>query len=180
MKQGKWDKKSFLGEEVRGKVLGLAGLGRIGQEVARRAQAFEMTVIAHDPFIASNIAADLGIELVSMDELCARADYLSLHMPATPQTRHTFNAERLAKCKKGLKLINTARGELIDEAGARRRDQERADRRRGARRLHLRTDHGSHAAAAAAGRGQPAHRRLDARKARSWSASKRRRRSAIS
>ncbi len=116
MKQGKWDKKSFLGEEVRGKVLGLAGLGRIGQEVARRAQAFEMSVIAHDPFIASNIAAELGIELVSMDDLCARADYLSLHMPATPQTRHTFNAERLGKCKKGLKLINTARGELIDEA----------------------------------------------------------------
>ena len=115
MKQGKWDKKSFLGEEVRGKVLGLAGLGRIGQEVARRAQAFEMTVIAHDPFIASNVAADLGIELVSLDDLCARADYLSLHMPSTPQTKHTFNAERLAKCKKGLKIINTARGELIDE-----------------------------------------------------------------
>lgn len=116
MKQGKWDKKSFLGEEVRGKVLGLAGLGRIGQEVARRAQSFEMTVIAHDPFIASNVAAGLGIELVSLDDLCARADYLSLHMPSTPQTKHTFNAERLAKCKKGLKLINTARGELIDEA----------------------------------------------------------------
>ena len=116
MKQGKWDKKSFLGEEIRGKVLGLAGLGRIGQEVARRAQSFEMTVIAHDPFIASNIAAELNIELVSLDDLCARSDYLSLHMPATPQTRHTFNAERLGKCKKGLKLINTARGELIDEA----------------------------------------------------------------
>ena len=164
MKQGKWDKKSFLGEEVRGKVLGLAGLGRIGQEVARRAQSFEMTVIAHDPFIASNIAADLGIELVSMDDLCARADYLSLHMPATPQTRHTFNAERLAKCKKGLKLINTARGELIDEAGAGRRDQERPHRRRGARRVHLRADHRSHAAAAAAGRRQPAHRGVDERR----------------
>ncbi len=116
MKQGKWDKKSFLGEEVRGKVLGLAGLGRIGQEVARRAQAFEMTVIAHDPFIATSVAKGLGIELVSLDDLCARADYLSLHMPATSQTKHTFNAGRLAKCKKGLKLINTARGELIDEA----------------------------------------------------------------
>ena len=115
MKQGKWDKKSFLGEEVRGKVLGLAGLGRIGQEVARRAQSFEMTVIAHDPFIAANIAADLGIELVSLDDLCARADYLSLHMPSTAQTKQTFNAARFAKCKKGLKLINTARGNLIDE-----------------------------------------------------------------
>ena len=116
MKGGKWDKKSFLGEEVRGKVLGLAGLGRIGQEVARRAQAFEMSVIAHDPFISSAVATSLGIELVSLDELCGRADYLSLHMPATPQTKLTFNAERLAKCKKGLKIINTARGELIDEA----------------------------------------------------------------
>ena len=115
MKQGKWDKKSFLGEEVRGKVLGLAGLGRIGQEVARRAQSFEMTVIAHDPFISKQVADGLDIELVSLDDLCARADYLSLHMPATPQTRHTFNAERLAKCKKGLKIINPARGELIDE-----------------------------------------------------------------
>lgn len=116
MKQGKWDKKSFLGEEVRGKVLGLAGLGRIGQEVARRAQSFEMIVIAHDPFIAAQVADGLSIELVSLDELCARADYLSLHLPSTQQTRHTFNAARLAKCKKGLKLINTARGELIDEA----------------------------------------------------------------
>jgi len=116
MKQGVWDKKSFMGEEIRGKVLGLAGLGRIGQEVARRAQAFEMTVIAHDPFISAQVAADLGIELVSLDDLCARADFLSLHMPSTPQTRRTFNAERLARCKKGLRLINTARGDLIDEA----------------------------------------------------------------
>ncbi|MCC7125075.1 MAG: phosphoglycerate dehydrogenase [Acidobacteria bacterium] len=116
MKQGVWDKKSFVGEEIRGKVLGLAGLGRIGQEVARRAQAFEMSVIAHDPFISAQVAADLGIELVSMDDLCARADYLSLHMPSTPQTRRTFNAERLALCKKGLKIVNTARGDLIDEA----------------------------------------------------------------
>ncbi len=115
MKLGKWDKKSFLGEEVRGKVLGLAGLGRIGQEVARRAQAFEMTVIAHDPFISAQVCSDLGVELVTFDELCARADFLSLHMPATPQTRHIFNAARFAACKKGLKLINTARGELIDE-----------------------------------------------------------------
>jgi D-3-phosphoglycerate dehydrogenase len=115
MKQGKWDKKSFVGEEVRGKTLGLAGLGRIGQEVARRARTFEMSVIAHDPFISAQIARDLRIELVSLDELCARSDFLSLHMPSTADTRHTFNAERLAKCKKGLRIINTARGDLIDE-----------------------------------------------------------------
>jgi D-3-phosphoglycerate dehydrogenase len=116
MKQGKWDKKSFLGEEVRGKTLGLAGLGRIGREVARRARAFDMTVIAHDPFINASVARDLGIELVSLDDLCQRAHYVSLHMPATPETRHTFDATRLAACRKGLKLINTARGDLIDEA----------------------------------------------------------------
>lgn len=115
MKKGVWDKKSFMGEEVRGKVLGLAGLGRIGQEVARRARAFEMTVLAHDPFIAAQVAADLGIQLVTLDELCARADYLSLHMPSTAQTRHTFNADRLARCKKGIRILNTARGDLIDE-----------------------------------------------------------------
>jgi D-3-phosphoglycerate dehydrogenase len=116
MKQGKWDKKSFVGEEVRGKTLGLAGLGRIGQEVARRARAFEMAIVAHDPFINTSVARDLGIELVSLDDLCRRADYLSLHMPATPETRHIFNAARFATCKKGLKIINTARGDLIDEA----------------------------------------------------------------
>jgi D-3-phosphoglycerate dehydrogenase len=116
MKQGIWDKKSFMGEEIRGKVLGLAGLGRIGLAVARRARAFEMIVIAHDPFVAADIAAELGIEMVSLDDLCARADFLSLHMPSTPETRHVFNAERLARCKKGLRLVNTARGDLIDEA----------------------------------------------------------------
>jgi D-3-phosphoglycerate dehydrogenase len=116
MKAGKWDKKSFLGEEVRGKVLGLVGLGRIGQEVAKRARAFEMTVLAHDPFISAQIARDLAVELVSLDDVCARADFLSLHLPSTPQTKHTFNAERIARCKKGIRIINTARGDLIDEA----------------------------------------------------------------
>jgi D-3-phosphoglycerate dehydrogenase len=115
MKQGNWDKKSFLGEEVRGKVLGLAGLGRIGQEVARRARGFEMTLLAHDPFISAQIARELDVALVSLDELCERADFLSLHIPSTAQTRHLFNADRLARCKRGLRLVNTARGDLIDE-----------------------------------------------------------------
>jgi D-3-phosphoglycerate dehydrogenase len=116
MKHGAWDKKSFLGEEIRGKVLGLAGLGRIGQEVARRAQAFEMTVIAHDPFLSAERAEALHVRLVSLDELCAESDYLSLHMPSTAKTRHIFDAPRFAACKKGLKLVNTARGDLVDEA----------------------------------------------------------------
>jgi D-3-phosphoglycerate dehydrogenase len=115
MKQGKWEKKKFLGEEVRDKVLGLAGLGRIGQEVARRASSFGMRVIAHDPFVSDRIASDLGVDLVSIDDLFVRADYLSLHMPSNDQTRKLVNAERLARAKKGLRIINTARGDLIDE-----------------------------------------------------------------
>jgi len=115
MKQGRWEKKKFMGEEVRDKVLGLAGLGRIGQEVARRAAAFGMHLIAHDPFISEKIASDLGVELVSLDDLFARADYLSLHMPSNAQTRKLVNAERLARARKGIRIINTARGDLVDE-----------------------------------------------------------------
>jgi D-3-phosphoglycerate dehydrogenase / 2-oxoglutarate reductase len=115
MKQGKWEKKKFLGEEVREKTLGLAGLGRIGQEVARRAASFDMRIIAHDPFISEDVAADLGVELVSLDDLFARSDFLSLHMPSTPTTKNIVNAERLAKAKNGLRIVNTARGDLIDE-----------------------------------------------------------------
>jgi D-3-phosphoglycerate dehydrogenase len=115
MKQGKWEKKKFLGEEIREKTLGLAGLGRIGQEVARRASGFGMRIIAHDPFISEHVAADLGVELVSLDEVFARADYVSLHMPSNEKTRRIVNAERLAASKKGIRIINTARGDLIDE-----------------------------------------------------------------
>jgi D-3-phosphoglycerate dehydrogenase / 2-oxoglutarate reductase len=115
MKQGKWEKKKFLGEEVREKTLGLAGLGRIGQEVARRAASFDMRIIAHDPFISEDVAGDLGVELVSLDDLFARSDFLSLHMPSTPTTKNIVNAERLAKAKRGIRIINTARGDLIDE-----------------------------------------------------------------
>lgn len=115
MKKGTWDKKSFMGEEIRDKVLGLAGLGRIGQEVARRVAPFGMRVIAHDPFISAQVAGDLGVELVSLDELFAKADYVSLHMPSTPQTKGMVNASLLAKAKKGIRIVNTARGDLIDE-----------------------------------------------------------------
>ena len=115
MKQGKWEKKKFLGEEIRDKTLGLAGLGRIGQEVARRAAAFGMRIVAHDPFISESVAATLGVRLVSLDDLFAQADYVSLHMPSTPQTKGLVNADRLKLAKKGIRIINTARGDLIDE-----------------------------------------------------------------
>jgi D-3-phosphoglycerate dehydrogenase len=92
MKEGRWEKKKFLGEELRGKTLGVAGFGRIGQEVARRAAAFGMRIIAHDPFISADVAADLDATLVSIEELFAQSDYLSLHLPSTPQTRQLVNA----------------------------------------------------------------------------------------
>ena len=115
MKRGVWDKKKLTGAELRGKTLGLCGLGRIGQEVAARARAFGMEIVAHDPFISETVAASLGIQLLSLDGMCEVADYISLHIPATTETRHLFGKARLAKCKKGMRIVNTARGELIDE-----------------------------------------------------------------
>jgi D-3-phosphoglycerate dehydrogenase len=120
MKDRRWEKKRFVGTELRGKTLGIAGLGRIGQEVAQRARAFGMRVVAHDPYISKEVAAGLGVELISIDDVCANADYLTLHLPSTPETKHIFNDERFAKCKPGVRIINTARGELIDEAALRR------------------------------------------------------------
>src|SRR6185503_17774098 len=99
MKAGKWEKKRFLGNELRGKTLGIAGLGRIGQEVAVRARAFGMKIVAHDPFISKEIATGLGVDLLSLDDLCLAADYLTLHLPSTPGTRHLFNDDRLARVK---------------------------------------------------------------------------------
>jgi D-3-phosphoglycerate dehydrogenase / 2-oxoglutarate reductase len=116
MKDAKWEKKRFLGTELRGKTLGIAGLGRIGQEVAQRARAFGMRVIAHDPFISREIAEGMGVALLSLDEMCAAADFLTLHLPSTTDTHHLLNAERFARMKPGVRIVNTARGELIDEA----------------------------------------------------------------
>ena len=120
MKDARWEKKKFLGSEVRGKTLGIAGLGRIGQEVAQRARAFGMRIVAHDPFISKDVANGLGVELMTLDGVCAAADYLTLHLPSTPETKHLFNDARFATCKPGLRIINTARGELIDELALRR------------------------------------------------------------
>jgi D-3-phosphoglycerate dehydrogenase / 2-oxoglutarate reductase len=119
MKDAKWEKKRFLGTELRGKTLGIAGLGRIGQEVAQRARAFGMRVVAHDPFISREIASGMGVELLSLDEVCAAADFLTLHLPSTDETHHLLNAERFARMKPGIRIVNTARGELIDETALR-------------------------------------------------------------
>ena len=113
---GRWEKSGAQGIEVRGKTLGLVGLGRVGGEVARRARAMEMRVLASDPFLSENAARDAGAELVSLDDLLARADFISLHTALSPATEKIINAAALGKMKRGARLINTARGELVDEA----------------------------------------------------------------
>ncbi len=113
---GKWEKKTFQGTELRGKELGILGLGRIGVEVAKRAKALGMTVSAHDPYVSPALARDLGLKLCSLDDLYAGSDYLSLHLGLTPQTQGMINAGSLAMMKKGVRIVNCARGELVDEA----------------------------------------------------------------
>ncbi len=116
MHAGKWEKKALQGTELRAKVLGIVGLGRIGMEVARRARAFAMDVLAHDPFVSASVAKEHGIRMVDMAELYSRADYLTLHVGLTPQTAGMINADSIAKMKKGVRLVNCARGELVSEA----------------------------------------------------------------
>lgn len=116
MHAGKWEKKSLQGTELRGKTLGIVGLGKVGLEVAKRARAFGMDIVAHDPFVSAAIAKDSGIRLASLNEVYGAADYLSLHVGLTPQTQNMINSDSLKKMKKGVQLVNCARGELIDEA----------------------------------------------------------------
>ena len=113
---GKWEKKSLQGTELRGKTLGIVGLGRIGMEVARRARAFDMKVIGHDPFVAAAVARQHEIELAELDQVYAAADYLSLHVGLTSQTAGMINEQSLGKMKRGVRIINCARGELVNEA----------------------------------------------------------------
>ena len=115
MHAGKWDKKSLQGQELRGKTLGIVGLGRIGLEVARRARAFGMELIGYDPFIAPVIARENDVTLVPIDEIFKESDYLTLHVGLTTQTEGLINATSLAIMKKGVRIINCARGELIVE-----------------------------------------------------------------
>ncbi len=116
MNEGKWDRKKFMGVELRGKTLGVVGFGRIGRAVAKRALAFEMTVIAFDPYIPADVAADLGVELVDLDALYKRADFITLHAVLTDETRDMINAETIAKMKDGVRIVDAARGALINEA----------------------------------------------------------------
>ena len=115
LKAGRWDRKKFIGVELQGKTLGIVGLGRIGRVVASRARAMGMQIVAYDPFIAPEQARDLEIELTSLDEVYARADFLTVHTPLTPETRGLVDREAIAKMKRGARIINCARGGLVDE-----------------------------------------------------------------
>jgi D-3-phosphoglycerate dehydrogenase / 2-oxoglutarate reductase len=114
-KQGKWEKKQFTGFELKDKTLGVLGLGRIGIEVVRRAKAFQMNLIVYDPFAADRLAKDLNVKMVSLDELLAGSDIITLHVPLVEATRNLINSQSIAKMKDGVYLINTARGELVQE-----------------------------------------------------------------
>ncbi len=115
MKAGKWEKKRFQGVELYNKTLGIVGVGKIGSIVADRALGLKMKVIAYDPYISEEVANKIGIELVSLDELLATSDFISIHVPLTPETRNMFNADVFAKMKKGVRIINCARGGIINE-----------------------------------------------------------------
>ena len=113
---GKWEKNRFMGVELTSKTLGLIGAGNIGSIVADRARGLRMKVVAYDPFLTPERAIEMGVEKVSLDDLLARADFITLHTPLTDQTRNILSAANLAKTKKGVRIINCARGGLIDEA----------------------------------------------------------------
>ncbi len=112
---GKWEKSAFSGTELRGKTLGLVGLGRVGMEVARRARGLEMKVLAHDPYVTPAAAREVEVELVPLDDVLRESDVVSLHTSLSAATEKMIGAEALGKMKKGARLINCARGELIDE-----------------------------------------------------------------
>lgn len=113
-KAGKWEKKRFLGNELRGKTLGIVGLGSIGREVVKRARPFEMRIVGHDPYVSSQTARDMGIELMSLPDLYRQSDYITLHVALTPETDHMLNANAFRQMKPGVRIVNCARGELID------------------------------------------------------------------
>ena len=116
MKAGKWDRKAFAGVELFRKTLGVVGLGRIGGEVAKRAQAFGMRVLAYDPYLAPSRAKAMQVEGVTLDDLLAQADFITVHMPLTDDTLHMIDEAALAKCKSGVRLFNCARGGIIKES----------------------------------------------------------------
>ena len=104
-----------MGNELRGKTLGIVGLGSIGREVVKRAQSFEMRIVAHDPYVTSHIAQDMNVELVDLPTLYAQSDYIILHVAATDETKSMLSHDAFSRMKDGVRIVNCARGELVDE-----------------------------------------------------------------
>ncbi len=115
VKEKKWDKKAFMGFELRGKTLAIIGMGRIGSSVAKRAHALEMEIVAYDPFISEAVAAELGVELGTLEEILPKADLITVHMPKTKTTYHMINKDTIALMKDGVYILNCARGGIIEE-----------------------------------------------------------------
>ena len=115
MRAGRWERGKFLGVELFGKTLGVFGLGKVGREVASRAKAFGMEVIGYDPVLSEDVAARLGVTLVPIEAIFERSDFITLHIPLGPDTRHLIGAAQLARCRPGVRIINVARGGIIDE-----------------------------------------------------------------
>jgi D-3-phosphoglycerate dehydrogenase len=116
MKAGKWEKGKFLSVELSGKVLGIIGLGRIGSEVAKRAKAFNLQILAYDPFLSAEAAQDLGVELVDLPDLYRQADFITIHTPLTAETTNLVSAATIAQMKDGVRIVNCARGGIVNEA----------------------------------------------------------------
>lgn len=111
---GRWERKKWMGTELRNKTLGVVGFGRIGQAVAKRAQAFDMNIVYFDPYLPADLVIENTTRVASLDELYAQADYISLHTVSSPETKHMINADSIAKMKDGVRIVNAARGALID------------------------------------------------------------------
>jgi D-3-phosphoglycerate dehydrogenase len=116
MRAGEWRRSEFMGVEMRGKTVGIIGLGKVGSEVVRRVKAFQTEVLGYDPYVPQEFARSLGVELVDMDRLLAEADFITIHTPLTANTRQLLGAEQFAKLKPGVRIVNAARGGLVDEA----------------------------------------------------------------
>src|SRR5690606_19570771 len=115
MKSGKWDKKTFMGVEFFGKTLGVIGMGRIGQEVVKRLKAFDMMILGYDPFLPHERMRQLGVEACSVDEICKRADFITVHTPLSPETKDLISTAQFEMMKRTARIVNCARGGIINE-----------------------------------------------------------------
>lgn len=115
LKDGRWDRKLFMGNELMGKTLAILGLGRIGREVATRMRSFGMTIVGFDPFMPAETAAQYGIQFMAPEQIWPVADYITVHVPLSPETENLVCSEVLVQCKRGVKIINAARGGIVNE-----------------------------------------------------------------